>query len=259
MRDPRFRPLVDEAVAGYRAAGLFAHRFARGKLTGDPAFEWLLRHGLLTGRSRVLDLGCGQGLMAALLLAAEARFNRQAWPSDWPRPPANPTVHGIELMATDVARAELALGNRARIVQGNMVDAPYSQCDAVVILDVLHYVDFDAQERVLDRVTASLKAGGPGGRLLLRVGDAASGWRFRASQVVDHIVTSIRGHRLGRLYCRPVTHWSDTLVRRGFRVDALSMSAGTPFANILLTADLDQQAAAPVAAPRHLRTPNVAR
>ncbi len=238
MSDPRFHAVVEEAVAPYRSAGRFAFGFARGKLGGDPAFEWILRQGLLSGRRRVLDLGCGQGLLAALLLTADHFAGVQRWPEDWPAPPESPAVHGIELMPSDVARAHGALGRRARIDVGNIIDAPYSPSDAVVILDVLHYIDDAAQQTVLDRVRDCLVDGGPEGRLLLRVGDAGGGWRFRASQFVDHVVTTARGHRLGRLYCRTVPEWTRMLERRGFRVDAHAMSTGTPFANVLLTADL---------------------
>ncbi|MFT4100816.1 MAG: methyltransferase domain-containing protein [Burkholderiaceae bacterium] len=238
MSDPRFKALVEEAVAPYRSAGRFALGFARGKLGGDPAFEWMLRQGLLSDRRRVLDLGCGQGLLAALLLTADHFADVRRWPADWPAPPESPAVHGIELMPADVARANHALGRRARIVVGDIVDAPYSPSDAVVILDVLHYLDDAAQQTVLDRVRDCLVEGGPGGRLLLRVGDAAGGWRFRASQLVDHVVTTVRGHRLGRLYCRTVPEWTRMLQQRGFRVDPQDMSTGTPFANVLLTADL---------------------
>ena len=62
--------LVDRASERYRRAGLFAWNFARGKLKGDPSFRAFLRLGLLHGYPRLLDLGCGQGLLAAWLLAA---------------------------------------------------------------------------------------------------------------------------------------------------------------------------------------------
>jgi hypothetical protein len=88
---------------------------------------------------------------------------------------------------------------------------------------------------VLARVRRSLP---PGGVLLLRVGDAAGGLRFSISNWVDHVVTTLRGHRLGILYCRPLSAWKDTLTGLGFVVDAQSMSQGTPFANVLLVARL---------------------
>lgn len=56
------------------APGRFAYHFARGKLGGDPVFLALLERGLLSDRARILDLGCGQGLLAAWLLAARRQF-----------------------------------------------------------------------------------------------------------------------------------------------------------------------------------------
>ena len=48
---------------------------AGGKLRGDPVYAALLAQGLLAGRARVLDLGCGQGLLAAWLLAHDLRLS----------------------------------------------------------------------------------------------------------------------------------------------------------------------------------------
>jgi len=69
-------------------SGLFAYFFARGKLRADPVYRSLLEHGLLSGRSRILDLGCGQGLLAAWLRAAMRLHDRGAWPDALPLPPA---------------------------------------------------------------------------------------------------------------------------------------------------------------------------
>ena len=71
-RAKALEPLIDSASAYYRGAGRFAWHWARGKLGGDPAFATILARGLLSGRSRILDLGCGQALLAAWLLAARA-------------------------------------------------------------------------------------------------------------------------------------------------------------------------------------------
>jgi hypothetical protein len=105
-----------------------------------------------------------------------------------------------------------------------------------VILDVLHYVDLAAQEGVLQRVRQALA---PGGRLLLRVGDAANTRGFRISQWVDHTVTRIRGHRVSPTWGRTLADWTALLQRLGFSVHSIPMSQGTPFANVLLVADLE--------------------
>lgn len=231
--------LLEQATAPYRPLGKFAWHFARGKLGGDPAFAGLLRRGLIPARARVLDIGCGQGLLAALLGSLDGQSAAErAWPAGWAPAPTGTQVHGIELMPRDVARAQQALahlGPRARFTQGDMCDTDFGQADTVVILDVLHYVGYEAQDEVLRRVKAALT---PGGTLLLRVGDAAAGLPFKISHWVDALVTFARGHRLSRLYCRPLSQWQQCLAALGFQVEAIPMHQGTPFANILLVARL---------------------
>lgn len=231
--------LLEQATAPYRPIGKFAWHFARGKLDGDPAFAALLQRGLIPARARLLDIGCGQGLMGALLgsLTGDSPAE-QAWPAGWAPPPAGVRVRGIELMPRDVARAKLALshlGDRASFVQGDMCHADFGQADVVLILDVLHYVGYEAQRDVLRRVRDALA---PGGTLLLRVGDAAAGLPFRISNWVDAVVFFLRGHRSSRLYCRSLSEWQALLQALGFAIDTLPMHEGTPFANILLVARL---------------------
>lgn len=234
MTPEAFLPrLLDEATRPYRRAGRFAWHFARGKLGGDPVFRALLERGLIGDNARVLDLGCGQGLLASWLLSARRLHESGQWPCGWPAAPRLAAMRGIELMARDVDRARMALNGSAVIVLGDICDTPFGEVDAIVILDVLHYVDLPAQQDVLRRCRDALSADGV---LLLRIGDAAGGLPFRISNWVDHLVTFARGHRLSRFTCRSVAQWCDALSALGFRVDAMPMSRGTPFANVLLVA-----------------------
>lgn len=225
--------LVDAVAARYRPAGRFAFHFARGKLAGDPVFAGLLADGLLAAdaaRGRgldIVDLGCGQALLAGLL-----SVEVDGAP---PRPPLR-RYFGVELMPRDVERARAGVAGwpGVDVVQGDLRTTVWPQADLVVILDVLHYVPPEAQREALERVHASLR---DGGRLLLRVGDAAAGWPFRVSQWVDRTVTLVRGHRVPPTWCRPVAEWETLLRSLGFTVRARPMHAGTPFANVLLVAD----------------------
>ena len=232
--DPAIASLIDAASAPYRAAGRFAWHFARGKLRSDPVFAAVLAHGLLSGRARVLDLGCGQGLLAAWLLAAQARSAAGAWPRSWPPAPQPQALLGVELDPREVERARAALGARAHIVLGDIRHLDYAASDAIVMLDVLHYTDYAAQEAALERARAALA---PGGVLLLRIGDADGGARFALGKAVDRIVALTRG-RPSELWCRPLREWLALLGRLGFRARAVPMSAGTPFANFLVIAEV---------------------
>ena len=237
--DTAWRQLHDAATAPYRQAGRFAWHFARGKLGYDPVFRGLVQRGLIGAhRSRVLDIGCGQGIFASLLASMSAMQSQGRWPAGWPATPAVAHYTGIELMPRDVARAEASVGHivpTPRFVCGDMCSTPLPPSDLVVILDVLHYVDLDAQEAVLRRVHDALEPGS--GRLLLRVGDTDDRRQFAISQWVDRAVTRIRGHRVSPTWGRPLREWTALLQRLGFNVQSLPMSEGTPFANVLLVAD----------------------
>jgi hypothetical protein len=85
---------------------------------------------------------------------------------------------------------------------------------------------------------AAERENGTPARLLLRVGDAASRRGYRISQWVDRTVTRVRGHRVSPTWGRPLSEWTALLQRLGFSaVQCDPVSAGSPFANVLLVAD----------------------
>ena len=219
MSAPAFRALARKAAQLYPARERFARHFAFGKLTGDPVFRRILELGLIAPGARVLDLGCGQGVLEALLVAAQDA--------------GAGTLEGIDFSARDVERARSACGLAAKFSVGDIRTAAFGAADTVVILDVLHYIDFAAQEDVLRRVRA---AHGRRGLLLLRVGDMSRSLRFRITATVDRAAMALRGHRIERFCARPVREWQELLETLGYQVDPQPMSEGTPFANVLLVA-----------------------
>jgi SAM-dependent methyltransferase len=241
--DRAWAALHGAASSPYRSTSRWAYHWARGKLGHDPVFRGMLERGDLPADARVVDIGCGQGLVASLLQACSELQRAGGWPADWPVAASARAYTGIELMPKDVARADAALRGIAlapRFVCADMCQAAVPASDVVVILDVLHYVDHAAQDAVLRRVRDALT---PAGRLLLRVGDADNQRGFAWSQWVDRIVTWARGHRVPPTFGRPLKDWTATLQALGFAVRAVPQSQGTPFANVLLIADLPGAAA----------------
>ncbi len=247
--DAAWREMHAAASAPYRQAGRFAWHFARGKLGRDPVFRCLIERGDLSAGAHFVDIGCGQGLLCCLLQAASDLAASGRGPLAWPAPPRAQSYHGIELMPRDVARARGATAGLALapVFECNdMRHAVLPPCDLVVILDVLHYVDHAAQSALLTRVRDALLQGreqrGAGvaapGRLVVRVGDAASARSFAVSQWVDRTVTLVRGHQAPPTWGRPLAGWLALLQELGFSVQSVPMSRGTPFANVLLVADV---------------------
>jgi SAM-dependent methyltransferase len=227
--------LIDAASAPYWSTDLYAYYRARAKLRGDPAFTGILREGLLGESERILDLGCGQGLLAAWLVAARSRSDErpQNWPSEWRAAPRPTSIRGIEVRRRDIQRARHALGQKAEFELGDITEAEFGTVDAIVILDVLHYIDYESQLCVLRRAQGALA---PGGVLLLRVSDAGSGIRFTIGKYIDQTVMLMHHGRAPRVYCRALREWQEVLAAAGFHCVAMPMSSGTPFANIMLIA-----------------------
>jgi SAM-dependent methyltransferase len=213
-----FRALARAAAASYPQEERFARHFAYGKLTGDPVFAHMLDERLVPAGARVLDLGCGQGLVAALLEAAGT-------------PPV--AYAGFDLSARDIERARAMRKPWSRFETGDIRTCDMPTSDVIVIFDVLHYVDYDAQVRILERVRTALA---PRGKLLLRVANATGSARFRFTEWTDRLATRLRGQAFERLWSRPLDEWRSELARHGLHATPRPMSAGTPFDNVLLVA-----------------------
>ena len=236
-----WRALVEAASAPYRAADKFAWHFARGKLGGDPVFRHVLERGLIKPDSRVLDVGCGQGLLASLLHACGVAARAKRWPAGWAAAPAGVHVTGIELMPHDIRRCEIALGGAATFVCGDMRTVEFPTVDAVVIFDALHYIARADQDAVLARVRQALK---PGGVLLLRVGNASKKRRFALGQWIDRVSMALRGGGFHALEGRLPEQWAETLRGLGFDIELVPMNGRPPFSNFLLVARVPADAAA---------------
>jgi SAM-dependent methyltransferase len=227
------RALLRSAARPYLAAGLYPYFFARGKTGYDPVYVSLLRSGVIPDGARILDLGCGQGVLEAVLIAARRQYESGAWPMGWPAPPAPAQMHGIELQEHLANWARIALAGGASVRTGDLRHAELPDADAVFILDVLHYLEPEAQRRVLEQVAHALRAGGT---LFMRVADVAAGLRFGFTRVADWFSALARGQWNLPHHHRSLAEWTTMLHTLGFAVEAEPMSAGTPFANVLLTA-----------------------
>lgn len=231
--DPRRKGLFDAASGPFREAGVFAWRFARAKFRLDPVFFALLQRGMIPDRGTLLDLGCGRGLLLALIVAAAERFRGGEWPQGWPPPPLHLRLEGIEQCAGHVDAARRALRDRARVTLGDVRDVTFPPATVIVMLDVLLYLSEEEQGHVLAKAAAALE---PGGLLLLREADAGQRFAFMVTYWSERALETARGRWRARLLYRTADEWSGLLETLGFAVRAEPMSAGTPFANVLFVA-----------------------
>lgn len=228
--DEWFADLVRRASDRYIATSVTAWEFARGKLRGDPLYRTVLVDGSLPSGGTLVDVGCGQGLMLAVLVEAAdaARAGRlQGAPA---APPVFDTLVGIELRPRIAAIARGALGDRATIVEGDARAHMPGRCSAVLFFDVLHMVPAGDQETLLASAAAALA---PGGTILVREVDAAAGWRFSAVHAGNWLKARAAGNWSQTFHFRTAAQWIALAERQGFRVETRGTSEGTPFANVL--------------------------
>jgi SAM-dependent methyltransferase len=181
----------------------------------------------------VLDLGCGQGLVAAWLDAADQCHLNGHWPEQWAAPARPVSIRGIEVDANEVRRAQRALGGIALFECADLRSAPLTDSDAILMLDVLHYLDRASQQSLIDRARAALSDDGV---LLVRIGNAAGGLRFAWSRWVDAAIWRLRGRRRIELTFRTLAQWIQLLASAGFEVREIPMTGARSFANVLLLA-----------------------
>jgi SAM-dependent methyltransferase len=205
-----FRALARRAAARYPRATVMRATSRTASSTRDPVFEHLLSGSLLPRDASILDLGCGQGLLAALL-AAEGAHGRLRY-------------RGIDFNTRDIERARARGPLRLRIRRRRHPHRPIRhgptwRCCSTCCSTSSR----ESQDDILRRVREALAGGGT---LLMRVADATAGLRYRITEALDRAATRLRGQRVGRLHHLPLAERARQLEALGFSVEARPMSEG---------------------------------
>jgi uncharacterized protein (DUF2062 family)/2-polyprenyl-3-methyl-5-hydroxy-6-metoxy-1,4-benzoquinol methylase len=222
--------LLAAAADRYLVASITAWEFARNKLRGDPLYAAVVLGGHLPAEGRLLDVGCGQGLLLAALATAREWHERGRWPASWPTPPRL-ALEGFDLRARPVEVAKIALAGDAVVTRADAragLDAGRGSVAAITVCDVLHLMARDEQDDLLRSAVAALTHGGV---LVVREADAACGWRFNLVRV-GNLITGLSRGRWQRFAFRTGREWLEAL--RGLGLDVDVLPAGTVFANVLL-------------------------
>ena len=217
MPGSRTTAALERAVHRYRRAPLLARWFVHGRaFLADLARieEYVPRHGF------VVDLGCGHGLFANLLVESSAGRR----------------VLGLDSDARKIAVARATVGEREglRFEVADIIAVPPPRCDAITIVDVLYLLPSEDQERVLRNCAAALTEGAA---LLVKAQEARIDPRYAltyAQEVVSVSLGFTRGARGGFHF--PSRDEAFGMFRRaGFRVDAIEMRR-RPYTDVLYLA-----------------------
>jgi SAM-dependent methyltransferase len=201
----------------YRYQGRYLEQYVFWKLWLDRMFPFLDK--IVPRKGFILDLGCGPGLATHWL----AQFTDTR------------TFLGVDYDADKIRTAQRTVGEneRIRFELADILEMDYPACDAILLLDVLHYWRPEKQQAILKKARAALP---PGGKLVLREAAKAAGQAHRHTKVWE-IYTTLLGLNLTRegLYFRTLTELQDDLKRAGFaRTEVISEA--TKNSNTLIVA-----------------------
>lgn len=234
MTPVTFELLAERASRRYRSSGITAWRFARGKLLHDPLYRAVWKQQLVPECGTVIDVGCGQGLMLALLAEASRKDTGETAPTETGMRMLSPrTLTGIELRPRIAEVAREALGQDATILTTDARQATSTTCQAILLFDVLHMMPAADQEALLRSLASSLETGG---KLLVREVDASAGWRFKVVKLGNRFKGLVNGYSTRQFHFRTTRDWLALLNELGFTASSQPMSEGTPFGNTLFTA-----------------------
>jgi SAM-dependent methyltransferase len=226
----RFRFLAEAAAWRYRAQGFWIQRAVRKELLREPFYRELLAAGRLPQEGLLLDLGCGRGILLALLACV---YSGAVGTSELR---TKLRLSGIEQDAGKAEMARAALAGKADIITCALGDAAPPPCRAAIALDALFRLPTDQQDRLLECLSAALQEGGV---LLLREPDAgAFGCRF-GLRLLANLRGLLRGKRAGRIHPRSSEEWKQRLSDLGLRVESVQTGGKMASAKVLLMAKKD--------------------
>lgn len=222
-----YQGIVDDVVRRYLDVSIRDAEGARARLLRDPIYPFLLAERAMDG-ARVLDLGCGRALVAAVGAAVDAV----------PR-----SYLGVDVSPRYVRVARETLGDLSghRFVEADLRDFDPPAADLVLLCNVLRFLPLASQDALLRRLARALP---PGARVIVREVDASRGGTFRTAQIKDLLAALVPGRPHRRTYYRRAQDLRNALAAAGFDVRDRSTVHTTPRARVLLEA-----VRKPVAAP----------
>ncbi len=217
-----YHEIVDSIVVRYAEVSIRDAEAARARLLHDPIYPFLIEEQVLGSGARVLDLGCGRGLVG-VLVGLFTRAPEKRW------------YLGVDRCDRYVRAARKSLedfpGCEVQTVDLRDFDPPHA--DVVVINDVLRFLPFDSQDALLRRLARALPSGA---RVFVREKDAAGGWRFARAAFLDAIKIALPGHPRHGAHYRRGGDLRNALVAAGFGVRDRAVARASSPAFVMLEA-----------------------
>jgi 1-acyl-sn-glycerol-3-phosphate acyltransferase len=153
-----------------------------------PVLEWYMRikvkmeknyrvfNDLLPQTGNILDIGCGYGFMSYMLHFVSPRR----------------TITGLDYDEQKIATANHCFSKAASInfVHADVMEFTFETYDAIVMMDILHYLQPEQQKIVIEKCIRHIK---PGGLIIIRDGNKDLAKRQKGTELTEKFSTEIFG------------------------------------------------------------------
>jgi len=223
MLPDSYQRVVDLVVRRYLDVSIRDAEAVRSRLLRDPIYRYVIEEDVLRRPARVLDLGCGRGISAAL-----------GWAVGGPAPPGRSYV-GVDMLDRYVRVAREALEDLPSLAfqAADLRDFDPPPADLVLLFNVLRYLPPTSQDALFRRLGKSLP---PGSKVLVWDADASAGFRFRIAFLSFLLEVLVPGRRRAGLWCRRASDLRNALVAAGFDVQDRTTYHGGSRGRVLIEA-----------------------
>jgi SAM-dependent methyltransferase len=207
----------------------FRYKVIRNYVYKGPVIEWYVRVKLwlennynvinryVPRNASVVDIGCGYGYLSYMLgFVSECR-----------------NILGIDY---DTDKIELAghcisKNERVRFVAADALEFDYPFADVFILSDVLHYMPYEQQEKLLETCISRLN---PGGRIIIRDADSGQQKKHNRTRLTEFYSTrtGFNKSKYGKLFFLSEDHVRRIAEKHQMKIETSAQSRFT--SNILM-------------------------
>ncbi len=157
---------------------------------------------LVPKNGTILDIGCGNGGLSNYLSLQSPKRK----------------ILGIDLSKKRIESAKKSIGKRKNVnfALGDVIKIKKSKADCYLIVDVLHHIDFEKQERLLRFLAKKMNKNS---RLIIKEVDPSNKIPFLCGHVIEKAL-----YPKEKIYARPKKEWEKVFRSLGL---AIKVTGGT--------------------------------
>lgn len=164
----------------------FREKLIYNYLYKGPVLEWYMRiktrleknyqpfHELVPVQGRILDIGCGYGFMSYMLSFTSSQRE----------------ITGIDYDEEKIETANLCFSktDRVNFVHSDVMGFAFEKYDAIILADILHYLQPEEQKQLVEKCISNLN---PGGIVIIRDGDKDKEEQHKRTKLTEFFSTRV--------------------------------------------------------------------